>query len=88
VAEAGADVHRAVGRPMHEFEGDEIVAGELEHGQAGAAAEVNLTYLAVPQSRVENQGGVQVCDAERRVQSPHPMTVMRPRGLLGLGYWK
>src|SRR5690348_88933 len=71
MAEAGADVHRAVGRPMHEFDGNEIVAGKLEHGQAGAASEVNLTNPAVPDSRVESQGGVQVCDAERRVQSPH-----------------
>jgi len=35
VAEAIADVHRAVGWPMHEFEGIALVAGELEHGQAG-----------------------------------------------------
>ncbi len=35
VAEASADIHRAVGWPMHEFEGIELVAGELEHGQAG-----------------------------------------------------
>ena len=35
VAEASADVHRAFGWPMHEFEGIELVAGELEHGQTG-----------------------------------------------------
>ena len=32
VAEASADIHRAVGWPI---EGIELVAGELEHGQAG-----------------------------------------------------
>jgi hypothetical protein len=50
VAEAGADGHRAVGEPMHEFEGNELIAGELEHGQAGPAAEVNPTDWAVPES--------------------------------------
>ena len=84
MAEAGADVHRAVGWPMHEFEGNELIAGELEHGQAGPVAEVNATDLAVPESRVENHGGAKVRDAVRRVQSPHPTTVMQPRGFRGL----
>src|SRR5438132_10693565 len=65
---------------MHKFEGNELIAWELEHGQAGPLAEVNATDLAVPESRVENHGGAKVRDAVRRVQSPHPTTVMQPRG--------
>jgi len=84
MAEAGADVHRAVGWPMYEFEGNELIARELERSQAGPVAEVNATDLAVPESRVENHGGAKVRDAVRRVQSPHPTTVMQPRGLRGL----
>src|SRR5207245_1538205 len=79
VAEAGADVHPAVGWPMHEFEGNELLAGELEHGQGSAVAKVDPTDLAIPESRVETHGGVQVRDAVRRVQSPHSTTVIRPR---------
>src|SRR5438128_6108774 len=46
--------------------------------------EVNATDLAVPESRVENHGGAKVRDAVRRVQSPHPTTVMQPRGVRSL----
>lgn len=75
VAETCADVHRVVGRPVDQLECAYILAGELEHDQAYAVAEVDAADLVVPEGGVETKRGRQVGDAIRGVESLHPATV-------------
>src|SRR2546423_7316239 len=55
VTEPVADVYDSVCRPVHQFERDQLIVGELEHGQSGAIGDVHATDLFIPDCRVELQ---------------------------------
>jgi len=67
---------------VDQLKGDHLLAGELEHGQAGAIADVNATGLAVPERDAEVEGGGQVGDTVRRMEGlrgrPYPGYELKP----------
>ena len=69
VTEARPDDDRPVDRSVDQFEGDELVAGELEHGQALPVTRADLPDPLVAEAGVEIEGDGQVTDPERRVKS-------------------
>lgn len=56
VAEPGPDDDRSVRGPVDQFEGDDLVAGQLEHGQALTLAGANMLDLSVAEGGVEVEG--------------------------------
>ena len=75
VAEPGADLHRPVGRPVDQLEGDDLLAGELEHGQARSLGHANAPDLPVPERGVEVERDGQVSDPVRGVERLHRSAV-------------
>jgi hypothetical protein len=62
VAESRADDDRTLAWPVHQFDRDDLLAGEPEHRQAVAVAKVDPAHLAIPERRVEVQRGISVGD--------------------------
>lgn len=76
VAETGADVDGSLARAVHQFERDDFLAGELEHGEAVAVTEVDATDLAITECGVEMQRGIEIGDPVRAMEGPHAMMVL------------
>jgi len=53
VAEPGADVHPSIARPMYQFEGDYLLAGEPEHRETVGVIEVNSADLLIAEDGIE-----------------------------------
>ncbi len=64
---ARADVHRSVRWAANKLEGAYVLSGKLEHGQAGAAADVDAAESFVSERGVEGEGRGKVGDAVARV---------------------
>src|SRR5580698_6556208 len=68
-ARAGADL--TLRRVVDEFDGGELVPGQLEHGQVAQGGLGDAADDLVADGRIERQRSVKIGDTQAEVQRPH-----------------
>src|SRR5215469_17907850 len=71
MTEARTGIDPVLGRTVHEFDGDELVPGQLEHGQVAQGGFGNAADDLITDGGIERQGSVEIGDTQAEVQRPH-----------------
>ena len=71
VADAGAEVHRALGRVVNQLDGNEAIARQPEHGQAAECRPFDGPGDHVADGGVERESPLEIADPQADVQGAH-----------------